>query len=311
MGVPSRWPRLLASSVIRGAHLGESHGGIYLLNLETGAAELKIDWNRTDIDFSGRGGDRGLRGIAFARDLILIAANAQLLVFDTEFRLLETHANRFLKHCHEICVDGRNVYLTSTGFDSVLVFDLDTKRFSEGWHLAAAAQGPVLRYYDPSSTTGPAESHRFHINSVSAASSRIWLSGLYTPGLLLTDRRTLQIAAPLPWGTHNAQPHADGILYNDTEAQRICHRVGTTTKSCAVPAFAPGSVVNEQRYGTEVARARFARGLCILPDGFIAAGSSPSTVSVYDMRRGEQLLQMNLSMDVRNAIHGLAVWPYG
>ncbi len=200
MAVPSRWPRLIASSVIRGAHLGESHGGIYLLNLETGVAELKIDWNRTDIDFSGRGGDRGLRGIAFDRDRILIAANAQLLVFDTEFRLLETHANRFLKHCHEICVDGRNVYLTSTGFDSVLVFDLDTKRFTEGWHLAAAAQGPVLRYYDPSSTTGPAESHRFHINSVSAASSRIWLSGLYTPGLLLTDRRTLQIVAPLPWG---------------------------------------------------------------------------------------------------------------
>lgn len=29
-----------------------------------------------------------------------------------------------------------------------------------------------------------------------------------------------------------------------------------------------------------------------------------------DMRTGTRLLELNLSMDVRNAVHGLAAWPY-
>ena len=33
-------PRVLASSVIRGAQLGESHGGIYLVDLDRGIAEF-------------------------------------------------------------------------------------------------------------------------------------------------------------------------------------------------------------------------------------------------------------------------------
>jgi hypothetical protein len=33
-------------------------------------------------------------------------------------------------------------------------------------------------------------------------------------------------------------------------------------------------------------------------------------VSVYDLRAQRRVQQVNLSMDVRNAIHGLAVWPY-
>jgi hypothetical protein len=44
-------------------------------------------------------------------------------------------------------------------------------------------------------------------------------------------------------------------------------------------------------------------------DGLVAGGSSPSTISVYDLRRGRSVMRVNLSMDVRNAVHGLAVWP--
>ena len=60
-----------------------------------------------------------------------------------------------------------------------------------------------------------------------------------------------------------------------------------------------------------VARPSFARGLCTLSPSIVAGGSSPSTVSVYDLAANQRLLSVNLTMDVRNAIHGLAVWPYG
>jgi hypothetical protein len=49
--------------------------------------------------------------------------------------------------------------------------------------------------------------------------------------------------------------------------------------------------------------------MCVISDQLIAAGSSPSTISIIDIEKGERLTAVNLTMDIRNAIHGLEVWP--
>ena len=48
----------------------------------------------------------------------------------------------------------------------------------------------------------------------------------------------------------------------------------------------------------------------MISDRIIAAGSSPSTVTVYDLDTASEITRVNFSMDIRNAIHGLEVWPY-
>jgi len=58
-------PQLITTSVVRGSHQGESHGGVYLIDIEGNEILKPVDWNTLDIDWSGRGWDRGLRGIAF------------------------------------------------------------------------------------------------------------------------------------------------------------------------------------------------------------------------------------------------------
>ena len=58
------------------------------------------------------------------------------------------------------------------------------------------------------------------------------------------------------------------------------------------------------------ARQAFGRGLCVLGEGLIAGGSSPATVSVYDLSVPRALKTINLTMDVRSTIHGLEVWPF-
>jgi hypothetical protein len=50
--------------------------------------------------------------------------------------------------------------------------------------------------------------------------------------------------------------------------------------------------------------------LCTIDEGVIAAGSSPSTIALHDIDRVKTTLQITLSFDVRNAIHGLEVWPF-
>jgi hypothetical protein len=55
--------KLIATSVVRGGHQGESHGGVYLVDFDDQSNQQVIDWDTADIDWQGRGWDRGLRGI--------------------------------------------------------------------------------------------------------------------------------------------------------------------------------------------------------------------------------------------------------
>ena len=61
---------------------------------------------------------------------------------------------------------------------------------------------------------------------------------------------------------------------------------------------------------SKIARQGFGRGLCVINDHLVAAGSSPSTISVFDLTSGNTVFSVNFSMDIRNAIHGLEIWPY-
>ncbi len=96
-----RLPKVIASTVVRSAHQGESHGGVYLIDLETGSVEQTIDYNDRSISWEGRGGPRGLRGIAFYGDEIYLAASDEVFVYSKDFRLVGSIQNEYLDHCHE------------------------------------------------------------------------------------------------------------------------------------------------------------------------------------------------------------------
>src|SRR3990167_290574 len=95
-------PKVIATSVIRSVSQGQSHGGVYLVDLETDVITQVVDWNTTSINWEGRGLDRGLRGIAFYRGNTFIAASDEVFVFDKNFNFVNSFRNQYLKHCHEI-----------------------------------------------------------------------------------------------------------------------------------------------------------------------------------------------------------------
>ncbi len=129
--------KLITTSVVRGSHQGESHGGVYLIDVERREVRQTIDWNTTAIDWQGRGWDRGLRGIAFDGEVVYIAASDELFAYTPDFRLLGSWRNPYLRHCHEIVIHERRLFLTSTGFDSILAFDLDKREFPWALHIVA------------------------------------------------------------------------------------------------------------------------------------------------------------------------------
>ncbi|MEX0708762.1 MAG: hypothetical protein WD078_12425 [Woeseia sp.] len=307
-----RLPRLIATSVVRGSRQGESHGGVYTLDFENRTGQQRVDWNTVDIDFEGRGADRGLRGIAFDGDDIYIAASDELFCFDRGFAISESFKNRYLKHCHEICRMERKIFLTSTGFDSILAFDLDSRRFEWGFHLERPYSGWSGFAFDPRSDLGPAAVNEFHLNMVHVDQSGIYLSGLHTRALLHLDQEMkVSEVCSLPAGVHNARPWNGGVLFNDTAADCVRYVPRDSRQQAfRIKRYDESEILFAGIDDSRIARQAFGRGLCTAGDRLIIGGSSPSTVSVYDTETGMTVGSVNLTMDIRNAIHGLEVWPY-
>ncbi len=305
-------PKLIATSVVRGSQQGESHGGVYTVDFETQTGEQHVDWNTTAIDFEGRGADRGLRGITFDGDDIYIAASDELFCYDRDFEISQSFRNPYLKHCHEIVRKDRRIFLTSTGLDSLLAFNLDTKKFDWGFRL----QKPYDQWngfvFDPRIKNGPRAENDFHINAVHVDDSGIYLSGLHTNALLHLNREfAVTEYCSLPAAAHNARPWQGGALFNDTASDcvRYVPRDGQQ-QAFKIVTYDEADIEFAGIDDSKIARQGFGRGLCVVDERFIAAGSSPSTITLYDVAAGIPVGSVNLSMDIRNAIHGLEVWPF-
>jgi hypothetical protein len=230
-----------------------------------------------------------------------------------DFRCIGSWRNPYLKHCHEIAVWERKLFLASTGCDSILGFDLDRKEFDWAMQVVTHQFRFKAVAFDPRKDDGPLMLNKLHLNSVHCTRGGMYLTGLKTGGMLLFNGREVQMAVELPPGTHNARPWRDGVLFNDTEAN-VLRYAGRgdrrEDRAMRVPAYPAESLQNRDMDQSGVARQGFARGLAVLSETLVAGGSSPSTVSVYDLPKNEQVLAVNLTMDVRNTIHGLEVWPY-
>jgi hypothetical protein len=305
-------PKLIATSVVRGSQQGESHGGVYTVDFARQEGAQRLDWNTADIDWEGRGADRGLRGVAFDGDDIYIAASDELFVYDPSFTPLRSCRNRYLKHCHEICRMERMLFVTSTGFDSLMAFNLDSGRFEWGFHLQRVGTEWTGYSFDPHGEAGPRPVNDFHINMVHVDQTGIYLSGLKTEALLhINNQMQVAVVCDLPGGTHNARPWLNGVVFNDTNSDcvRYVDRNGTQ-KAFSIVSYDESQLQFAGVDDSNIARQAFGRGLCPVGERFIAAGSSPSTITLYDTVANQTVGSVNLSMDIRNAIHGLEIWPF-
>ena len=305
--------KLITTSVVRGSEQVESHGGVYLIDLENQQTSQVIDWDTADIDWQGRGWDRGLRGIAIVDEVVYIAASDELFAYTPDFKLLGSWRNPYLKHCHEIDYWEGNLFLTSTGYDSILAFDLEKKQFH--WALYIETEDFQFKgtIYNPLEDEGPLQLNKLHINNVCCRQGGMYITGLRSGGMLHFNGKHVRMSVELPPGTHNAQPFRDGVLFNDTEADLLRYTgrgEGEEDRSLKVPKYEIDKLTHSDVDTSKLARQGYARGLCVINHRVVAAGSSPSTVSLYDLKESKRLMSVNLGMDIRNAIHGLEIWPF-
>jgi hypothetical protein len=104
---------------------------------------------------------------------------------------------------------------------------------------------------------------------------------------------------------------AGGTIANSTQADQIliADLQGRVRLSLPIPRY-PVEQLQNADLPADYARQAFGRGLAVIDDNHIVAGSSPSTLTAWRLIPTARLATVNLSLDIRNAVHGLVIWPF-
>jgi len=289
---------VIASHLIR-ASTKFIHGGLFLIDIQSGKYNKVFDWDE-DIDNAGRAGDRGLRGISVYNDHIYVASAKTILIFDKNFKLIKRLHNPYLGACHETMIFKDKLYIVSTGFDSIIVFDIKKEKFDHG--ILLRGNKPTKFNCLKPGNIKPRDSR--HLNSICSFNDNIYFSGTTTKNLLKLGDRASAVMR-IPAGTHNCYMMSPNeIIMNDTRSDRIIvkNKKGVVTKSVNLLRVNCKSAPKER-----IAKQPFARGL-VFDSEYVVGGSSPAMVSVYDRKTLKNIKNIIMSKDIRMSIHGIAIW---
>ncbi len=308
-------PTIITSSVIRSTHRGDSHGGIYRVNLETEEVVQMLDWDNPDINWDGRGGDRGVRGLAFFGHTLYAVAGNELFAFEQNgdsLELVASYPNKYLRLTHESWRHRDKLYICSGGTDSILVFDLVKKHWATSYYHNKESMGS--KSFNPNNGVGYPKviGGYMHLDSVYANDNFMWYCGAFTDGLWRLDLSTgqtikiqLQIA-----DTHNARPYRNGYLYNISRySKTIFEQGGKIIKEWKTPLYDLSTLTNTN-LSKDHAIQGYTRGM-VTYDKFIITGTSPATINVFNFNKKiDPVKSIQLTEDLRNSICGMALYEW-
>lgn len=306
-------PTILASSVIRSTHRGDSHGGIYSVNLETDEVKQLLDWNNPNINWEGRGGDRGIRGLAFWGDLLYAVAGNELFSFKFvggKLIMEDCYDSPYLTLTHEAWRHGTKLYICAGGTDSILVFDLVAKEWEGSWYHDKDSH-PDAYSFDPLNNE---DSHKtfiggfMHLDSVYANDDYMWYSGAYTDGLWRKDLRNGRTKKfKLVYAdTHNARPYKGGFVYNLSRLSKtIWEQDGIVVSEWDTPKR-PLSELTNTGLPQDCAVQGYTRGM-VTYNEYVITGTSPAAINVFSIGQKDPVKTVNLTNDIRNSICGMVI----
>jgi len=194
---------IYCTTVYRGITQGR-HGILYEVDMKTGEYKVLLDYD-DEIDYSGRGGDRGLRGIARINDNLYVCTSKSVLKLDLTGNILNRLEHPYLGWLHEIAIDRTGFSVVSTMYDSILHYNIAENTWDSIIHVN---ENGDLQYFPYAVELMP--SNKWHLNSISEHT----ISGLRLP-FILPDK------IEIPADTHNTRIINGKLFYNDTKRNTI------------------------------------------------------------------------------------------
>lgn len=297
------FPKIITSCAVRASDHNDVHGGIYMVDLKKETYDLVLSWSEK-IDEFGRGAERGLRGIAKYKEYFVVAAASSILFLDVNFNIIKTIKNEYFRFLHEIVICNDMLYIASTGFDSIILYNFKKDKVIRGYQI----NGNKAIMFDPNKRDQIKKSDKCHINSVSIFKENLYFCGTQLSGIFSIKKDRIIKAAMVPSGTHNAQLlDNNSVIMNNTGAGCIEVRDLKNKKrySRSVLQIPKKDLLNGN-LNDKIARQPFARGMDIC-DELVIAGSSPAMISVYSINGLKNIKNIIMNKDMRYSIHGIEI----
>lgn len=186
------------TTVSRGVSQG-AHGALYKINLNTNEVVNLLSYD-DEIDYSGRGGDRGLRGLILYNNFLYVACASSILKISLNGEIVAKIEHKNLGFLHDMQLTESGFLVVSTKYDCVMEYSFITNSWVKCYHVNEHRQ-VVEKEADANLDC----KNIWHLNSINS----LYVSGLRTNGAIHIHTNKF-IDAPL--GIHNW----DHGYYNDT-----------------------------------------------------------------------------------------------
>ena len=305
--------RILATTVIHDRQIGQSHGSAYLVDLQRKSVHRVIDYKAHDIEWLGREGGRGLRGVAHHDDSLFLTAGDQLLEYGFDFKPRQSWRCDALLDARGLAVHGDTLFVISAGNDCVLGFDLEAREFRWAMHVVSDVSRFKATTFDPlSSADAPLAINKLELRTIQADEAGLRVHGLNSNGLLYFNGKTVTMSVELPEGANDGRLFKSGVLFNDSRAGALRYasrKESAHDRVMSIPFFDPSQ---QHELDDDEARATmrgYARGLCILGDNVAVVGTTPAGILLFDIEKAERLATIVINRDVDEAINSIAALP--
>jgi hypothetical protein len=309
------------------------------------AGELvKLDWASKKIlnavplfpfdpdiedDPNPRGNSRGGKGILISGGELFVGTYHSIMVFDLDLNPIRKINNPLFVNIHEICLDGENLWVSSTAIDGAVKVDrrgntLETwwpreeKMLQEKYGLRPMAidkntDNRLIHIHAELST----KPHHTHLNSVVSSGCHTYVL-LNKLGIVVQIQPVLKVVLddPAIRGAHSpaVSPEGDrlllcssfrrGLLFFDLKSKKSVQQIDLLDFAEVANLYRR---CPDQPYNQSI----FVRGLEIVDKNTILVGISPAAVLEIDSDRGRLLDFFQYSEDVGDAVHGLRHLPGG
>ena len=304
--------KIICSTVVRAAKQGDMHGGLYVIDIDSGKVVHHAPYEMDFVNDNERGGERGLRGICVLPDRIIVSDSAGFIELDKNtYQIKRTHSDRdYFKSIHEICFSNGFLWVTSTAYDAVAKLDLDFNVL-DFWEIKGNSleSSKELTGKVSISSEEKTSDDNYHINSIFADNGKVLVAGLLTP---LYDIETMEEVCAIPYlqahghkihsFVHNFYKYEDMTIANLTSFNAL--GISKNNVDFSIHKIPRSSHVTY--HIDSIAKNNWNRGLA-RKDNILLIGSSPARILVYDLETDEFIKEIKLEEDMKHAIHGLEI----
>ena len=304
-----------------------------------GGELIKLDWSTkkvlstvplypTDPDIvddpNPRGNSRGGKGIVVSGDTVYAGTYHTVLIYDSGLRLYGRLTNGLFAGIHEMCLSGADLWISSTAIDGAVLVDRDGRTLKSWW----PREEPLLqkRYgFFPMAIDKKADNRirhvhaelskkegHTHLNAVACFGDRVYAL-LNRPGLLVQVEPETKVVLDdgMLRGSHSPVVMEDGsqialcssfektVLFYDIEKGRLVKKINLLDFDVVAGLHRD---FPDQPFNKSI----FVRGLDIIDSRRILVGISPASILEIDIPGLKLLDFFQYSLDVGDAVHGLA-----